>query len=281
MRNFPSRALVVIVPFAVACGGGGGDAQPDAPVITVIDAKAIDAFEPPGPDAQVFDFTCVGAGAPAVADPTITLSGAANGISLNGTTPSVAGLDQATVDTCKNNCVGVDKLNTTTTAMAPCSMNGCAFATGAVASGGVPIDGYLKVSKSTFRTSNVFPASPLSENVMGVPALAFSANAFFGATLFLGINQNPQNGDVGLFVTDCANTPINGATVSVKQNGNDVGQIIDASGISVLASGGFVVFDVPPGDTEVNATFNGMTFRAHTVTTFAGQTTATQIRPGF
>ena len=280
MRTLHSCALIAIVPLAIACGGGGNN-QPDAQVIVVPDAPTPDAFVPPTPDAQQFDFSCVGSAAPAVADPTITLSGAANAIGLNGQTPTVTGLDQATVDTCKGNCTGLNKLNTTTTAMAPCGMSGCAFTTGAVASNGVPIDGYLKVSKAGFRTSNVFPASPLSENVMKVPALAFSNSAFFAATVFLGINQTPQNGDVGLFVTDCANTPINGATVTVKHGGNDVGQIVDASGISALAGGGFVVFDVPPGDTEVNATYNGLTFRAHTVTTFGGQTTATQIRPGF
>lgn len=38
---------------------------------------------------------------------------------------------------------------------------------------------------------------------------------------------------------------------------------------------------VPPGDTTVNATYNGMTFRAHVVASVADQITTTQVKPGF
>jgi len=57
--------------------------------------------------------------------------------------------------------------------------------------------------------------------------------------------------------------------------------VVDASQFSAMAAGTFIVFNVPTGATEVGATYMGHTLRAHTVLSVAGQTTATQIKPGF
>ncbi|HEU0035733.1 MAG TPA: hypothetical protein VFQ53_34210 [Kofleriaceae bacterium] len=265
-------AIVAISSFAVACGGGDGGAKPDAPPIVVPDA-APDA-PPPPPDAPEYDFSCMNNPAPTTAPATITVSGTANGIDLNGTQPQINPLDGATVNACKGNCTAANKLDTQTS-----DANGN-FTTKALTTGGVPLDGYIRVTKTGYRTSNIFPPAPLVADTAGVPAVAFSTTAFQAAVLFLQVTQTAGNGDVTLFVTDCANTPIMGAQVTVKQGGTDVGQIIDAGSFG-QGGGTFIVFDVPPGDTEVSATYNGMTLRAHTVTTFGDQTTATQIRPGF
>jgi hypothetical protein len=278
MRTLPACAFVALTSLAAACGGGG-DAKPDAPPIVIPDA-APDA-PPPPPDAQEFDFTCLNNTAPDTATATVTISGFANAVNLNGTQPSIDPLDEATVDACTGNCAGPNKLDTTTSAAAPCGANGCEFTTAALDTGGAPLDGFIRVAKTNFRTSNVFPAAPLVADQPNVPGLVFSNTAFQAATIFLGVTQSAANGNLGLLVTDCANTPITGATVTVTQNGSPAGgEIVDASSFG-QGGGAFLVFDVPPGDTEVNAQFMGMTFRAHTVTTVAGQTTATQIRPGF
>ncbi len=45
--------------------------------------------------------------------------------------------------------------------------------------------------------------------------------------------------------------------------------------------GGELYFNVPAGLTNVSATYNNMTFRAHDVTVVAGQMTATAVKPGY
>jgi hypothetical protein len=85
-------------------------------------------------------------------------------------------------------------------------------------------------------------------------------------------------------VTDCAQTPIPGATISVKQGGVDVP---NTSPFDVGALGGamfegtYAVFNIPPGETEIGATVNGQTLAPRTITMFADQSSATQLRPGF
>jgi hypothetical protein len=217
----------------------------------------------------------MGNAAPTTATPTIVISGTATGLDLNGMNPSLTPLDGATIDACTGNCVGPNKLDTQTT-----DANG-SFTTSALATGGVPLDGFIKVSKATYRTSNIFPSAPLVADTAGTPALVFNDQVITALPL-LGVSQSPTNGNVGLLVTDCANTPIMGANVTVQQNGADAhGSIVDASMFGQQGAGTYLVFDVPPGATEVGATYMGMTLRTHTVSVVMGETTGTQIRPGF
>ncbi len=277
MRNYSAIFMLALV---TACGGGNA-APPDA--IVIIDAPPPIDNAPPIDQPPPLDLTCMNNPAPTTATANITLSGDANSIELNGITPSVTPMDAATIDTCKGNCVGgANKLDSTTSGAATCPMAGCAFTSASVPTGGTPLNAYLKVTKASHRTTNVFPAEPLKADLAGIPALAFSTSAFQGATLFLQVSQNDNlNGTVAVVVTDCANTPITGATVTVKQNGNDVGTIVDAGSFSAQTAGTFIAFDVPPGDTEIGATVNGMTFRTHTIVTFKAETSASQVKPGF
>lgn len=277
MRILDARALSAVSVCLIACGGGGS-AEPDA--LVVIPDAAPDA-PPDAPPEPTFDFSCASNPEPTTADDPITVAGSATGLELEGLSPTVVPLTDATVEACVGDCVDADRLDVQTTQADGCPDTGCAFTSAPIATGGEPVDGYVRVSKPDYRTSNVFPDQPITANVAGVPALAILQSTFDTLVAFTGSDQDPGNGNVALVVTDCGFQPLAGATVSVKQGGEDVGTIVDLSQFDSSAAGTFLVFDVPPGATEVSASFDGMDLRAHTITTFAGQTSATQIRPGF
>ncbi len=267
MRILHACAYVALTAFAVACGGGS-DAKPDAPPIVIPDAPMPDAFVPPMPDAQQFDFTCLGNSAPTTAPATVAISGSVNDIN---TSMMIVPVADAAVKAFKNGSPDLQIGSTT-------SDSAGAWSLPAVPTGTIPVDGYVEAKKATHRTVRLYPPSPISEDIPNAPVLLISDSTFSLLVQFTGNTQSDANGTVGLAVVDCANTPIGGATVTVKQNGADVGTIFDAS---QLQDGAFLVFDVPPGDTVVSASFMGMTFRAHNVTTLAKTTSTTIVKPGF
>jgi hypothetical protein len=280
MRSLTASPFIALT--LIACGGGNSG-TPDAPIVVPDAPIPPDAPDPDAPEQQL-DFTCMNNPAPTTANAMVVLSGDANGLTLSGVNPQIAPLTDATVDACRDDCAGQNRLDTQTTAANGCPQTGCTFTMDPLATGSVPLDGYIKVTKEPdFRPSNIFPAAPITMDTMGIPALAFGRAAFQTLVAFLGITQTPGNGNVGLVVTDCANTPIGGAQVSVKQNGVDVPntEVVDASTFDPSLAGTYLVFNIPPGATEVGASINTMPLRAHTITVFADQTSATQIRPGF
>ena len=279
-----------LLAMLAACGGGGSkeidamiiipDAAPDAPP---------DAFEP------VFDFTCMGNTAPTTAPANITLAGTATEVVIQGLQPAIAPSHAATVDTCRTSggviCApgGAPpaRMDTQTTAANGCPNTGCPWATGNLPTGGVPLDAFIKVSKpGTNRTTMLFPPSPFNMSLTGVPALTFTTQAFDVIKQVGGIQQSDANGNLALAIVDCANMPITdtaNVTITVKQGGNAVAGTtqIDASQFAAQLAGTFLIFNVPPGTTEVGATYKTRTLRAHNVLTAAQTTTATAIRPGF
>jgi len=268
---------VLFVTLPLAACGGNGSGNPDATII-VPDA-APDAFvvipDAP-PDAPNYDFSCETTPVPTTAAATVTISGTAQGLGFNGQAVSITPLNGATIDFCKGNCTGNNKLDTKTSAA-----DGT-FTSASLSTGGTPLDGYVRTTMSGYRTTNVYPPNPITANVTGVPAIAYSTGLLALLQNF-GVTQDAAKGDLGLIVTDCANTPIGGAALTVKQGGVDVAgtTVIDASMFSAMGAGTFMVFNVPAGATEVGATYMGHTLRAHAVLAVAGQTTATQITPGF
>ncbi|MBA3392646.1 MAG: hypothetical protein H0T89_08385 [Deltaproteobacteria bacterium] len=281
MGTFRSISVVSILAFA-ACGGGS-DAKPDAPVIIIPDA-AIDA--PPDAFEPQFDLSCRGNTGPTTAPPTITLSGAVNEVVLNGVTPSVQASHAATVDACKNNCVDADKLDTKVTPASGCPSTGCAYESGNLSTGGVPLDGYLRTTKTNNRTTYVYPPAPIAASLAMIPVLSFTNGAFSGLSLFLSVTQDPAKGMLLVAFLDCANMPISDTaniTLSIKQNGVAVQGTTekDLSALAPQLAGTFGVFNVPVGATEVGGSYKGMALRARVVGSFAASSTLTAIRPGF
>lgn len=275
MGNLRAVLSVALLSLA-ACGDDGGSAKPDATVI-IVDA-AVDAAPdtPPLPDAPSYDFSCMGNAAPTTATATVSISGTAQEVTLQGMTPSIMPKNGVMVKACTGNCTGQNLKDTQTTA------NAGTFATAAITTGGTPINGYLDATVSTAKRTLVFPPSPLIANTPNVPILMFSNAVWQALPLFVG-TPDPQKGHAVIAVTDCAMMPIDGATISVKQNGTAVAGTteFDLGALSAMAAGAHLVLNIPPGDTEVGATYNGMTLRAHVIMSVADSVSETIVRPGY
>ena len=286
------RTCVFAMLFA-ACGGGGESKKPDA-LIIIPDAAPDappDAFEP------VFDFTCMGNAEPTTAAANVTVSGFASEVVVSGMQPTIQAAHSAAISICNassTTCTGQDELDTLTTPDSGCPQMGCPFTSDPLATGGTPLDLYVRVSKSTNWTSYIYPASPVTANAANVPAAMFSQGVITGLALAGIVTQDETKGILLVALTDCANAPITDTeniTLSVKQNGMDVQDtdLLDLGMYAPELAGSFAVFNVPAGPsdmdpavaTEVGATYKGTAMRAHVVNVYRNSTTATQLRPGF
>ncbi len=283
LRASLSVALLALIAPA-ACGNDSASTPVDA--LIIVDAAdpdaAIDA--PPPPDAApVYDFSCVDNAAPTSAPATLTLAGTVQEIYLNGLQPGIRASANASLTACVADCIGQDSLDT----VGPTPANGT-FTTAALDTGGTPLDGYLKVTKSTTQPTAVYPAYPLATSLAGIPVLMMDSVVYTNINFAPGVSHTAGNGVVVAFVTDCANTPITGATVTVTRGGNAVGDPVqDASGFGAQAAGGYLAFDVVPEAsnaapaTVISATYNGTTFLSRTVRTTANALSIAQIKPGY
>jgi len=226
-----------------------------------------------------YDFTCFGVTPPTTAPANLTFGGTTE--TINVQTMMQEGVPAATVTSFKvGNATAIDTVMS--------DANG-AFTTGQLATGGVPLDGYVRASKDGYRTTYIYPPNPLAANASNVPVLMLT-EATFGLLLqfvLMTTQDDTTNGFLLVQITDCAATPngIAGATLTVKQGGNAVGTVTD---FSQYNAGTFAVTNVPEGDTTIQATYNSMTFPARVVGAFkkpsgngaTGTITATILRPG-
>lgn len=270
MGNLRAVLSVSLLSLAAACGSDGKE-KPDAPIIHTDAAPDAPPDAPPPIDAPNYDFSCLNNTAPTTADPTITVSGAA--YTLQGTSQSPA--DNVTVEA---HLVSNDSTLDTD---GPTGAAGT-WTLGPV-TGNTPVDAYIKATRSGNggeRTTLVYTPQPLRTNQTDVPVLLI-ADAQLNALTQGFITQEADKGFFGVEVLDCAGMPIDGASLTVKQGNMDVGTAFDVGSIVSQFAGTWFVFNVTPGDTVVNASYNGMAFRAHTIKSAANTATTTVVRPGF
>lgn len=277
--------------------GGGGSAHVDARV--TIDAMT-DA--PSDPDAaidapQVLDFSCVDSPAPTTATDPLVFAGTAIELKIVGSTPTGVALDGANVIGCRpgGDCstspMQFGSVTTPTTVGTAGS-----WALPGVASGGMPYDAYWRLSKIGDRTSMTWGPFPPRVSAPAIPLLVINSSTFALLTFGVGVNQQAQNGDLGLIVVDCTGTRIQDSAhiqLIVQQNGQDVSgaSIVDLGANSSAAKGTYFVLNVPGGAngsqaaTTIGAIYSGVSppimFHQHTVGVVAGTSTDTVIAPGY
>jgi hypothetical protein len=273
------RGCFVIASLALAAACGSDHATVDAS-IKIIDAAPPDMKvwqdAPPGPD---YDLTCLGGTAPTTAADPITVSGSTQALSMGGADP----VPNADIDFFKTG---------TATSLATVMTDAAgAFATGNIATGGTPVDGFVRAMEPTYRTTYLYPPNLVTASLTGVPVIMIS-NATFGLLeMFSGTTQDDtNNGLLVIAVTDCSadQTPIAEATVKVQQSGADVGTVFDLGQLAPQAAGTFFVFNVPDNPAQILVSYNGMNFPVRTVAAHkkpSGQNaeatiTATAVRPG-
>jgi hypothetical protein len=237
---------------------------------------AVDATpdSPPLPDAPSYDFSCAGNSAPTTANAMITVTGTANVFS--GMAPGPA--DMVTVEA---RAVSNDAV--LATAMPAPTTSAGTFTVGPLASNNMPIDAYLRATRAgttNERTTLVYPPSPLTENLADAPVLMIS-DADLNMLGMGFITQSPNKGFLAVFVVDCADIPVAGATLTAKIGNADTGNVIPLETFAPQAAGTFFVFDADVGDVTVGATHGSTTFRTRVIKSAAMTTSTTIVRPGF
>jgi hypothetical protein len=227
-----------------------------------VDATALEA----GSDASDggLDFSCLGDALPSTAPASIT---------LGGQTTDYSGAGLAGVDLQAHNASGTGIGMTT-------SGSGGAF-TLTVVTGGVPIAGFLEASMSGAMTTYVFPPMPLASDEPNLVIPVVTPIEFVLLAEVAGQSQASTNGAIAVQVEDCGGLAVAGATVTTAsgtvvylQNG-----VPSTTATATDSDGAALVFDVPPGAVAVGASVQGMTLRAHAVTSVAGALTATIVSP--
>lgn len=270
------KACFVVATLALAACGSD-HATPDAQIVLV--DSPVDMAPPVDspPDAPAYDFSCFGQPDPTTATDPITVAGTTETLSMSG----LQTLPDVTVEVFKT---GTANALDTQTSGADGS-----FTSGDIATGGVPFDGYIKGTLDGYRTSFLYPPTPPAASVTGVPLALFTDQVLGQLAQFAGVTQDDtNNGLLFLTVTDCSNMPIQGATLSIQQGGQDVGMQFDLGALVSQAAGINVVFNVPDGATEITGTYGSMTFPVHTVVAHkkpngpnaVGTVTLTTVRPG-
>jgi hypothetical protein len=279
MSNLRACAVAWMLALA-ACGGGGGGNADAAIDQQTIDAKVYMDAPPP-----TFDWSCEANKTPPTSPvaSTATLSGAVLAVTIAGG-GGIAPLQGAAVKACVNgaaNCTGGNTDgNDTSDAQG-------AWTIGPITTGGTPVDDYLQMTMTGYRTTYAYPDSPFLGDQANIPMLTFDDTAA-GALGFLGCDASQAI--VGLALVDCALQPITDSgnvMITLEQGGTVVTGtgVLDASQFNAMAAGTFLVCAVPGSSTgvatEVSATYLTHTFAAHTVKAVTGETTSTLLVPGY
>lgn len=239
-----TTALTALGTF-VACGSD--KAQPDAPVVTHDAPVQHDAPADAAPDASPYDFTCFGGSAAGSATATITIAGTTESLGQGGASP----VGSAAVAIYKSGVVApVDTLT---------SGSDGTFTSAPIVTGGTPFDGYIKSAAVDYRVSYLYPPNPIAASLTGVPVAMISVASFAQLNQILQQNDT-ANGALFLTVTDCKNTPLNGATLTATH-----GTVTDLGSLQSQLAGIFVVANVPDGSVDVTASFGSMTFPTRTL----------------
>lgn len=279
MSNLRAGAVVGMLALA-ACGGGGGGAA-DAGV----DEQPIDAKEYLDAPPPTFDWSCEANKTPPTSPvaATATLSGTVLAVTIAGGGADIAALADADVTACHNGtaCTTAPQKDGTDTSDAQ-----GAWSIGPITTGGAPVDDYLQMTATGYRTTYAYPDSPFLGDQGMIPMLTFGTDGTTTTALnFFGCD--PGQAIIGLALVDCAMQPVTDSgsvMITLKQGGTAVAgtNVIDASQFDAMAAGTFLVCGVPADPTtEVSATYLTHSFVAHNVKTVAGETTSTLLVPGY
>ena len=214
-------------------------------------------------------FACLGAVLPTTAPATLTVSGQTKGNALAPTAlpgavvvASRTGTDTLAADT--SDTPGFYSLTITT--------------------GGTPVDGFIRVTKSGYLPTYAYPSRPLAADLPNNNVLAITSIEFGILGTATNESQAGGNGFVGVVVKDCNGTPLAGATVTTNPPSPDavhynLAGTPSPTATSTAADGVAYVFNLPAGNVTVMANAGGHTLRQHIVNARADVITLTEIQP--
>ncbi len=204
-----------------------------------------------------------GVDAPVVTSGHVTLSGTAKEQGQSGSTP-LSGVAIAAYQT------GLDTPLAMTTSDAQGSYS--------LALNAGSLDGYLKVTKSGYTDTYLYPAAPWTKDAT-IEASLLSTSTFGLLVTFAG--GDSSKGVIIATIVDGAGAPVSGAKISSTPS-SGVYKYSDGTGAPTSTSGtpadGTAFFlSVPVGQVAVSATKSGATFKTHMVAAHNGALVTTSI----
>lgn len=253
------------------------DAAPD--VTTVVEAGRPDGAAPeagsgdagapdasPEAEAGVDPFACLGQPLPAAAPAMLQIGG------------TTVGINQMPID-----AVDVEAfIGASTTAAATTTSAATGVYSLTIASGGVPIDGYLHASKNGLIDSYFYPPTPVAASTNQANILLATVQTFTLLAGLAGVTADPARGTLVVAVGDCLGRPVPGASITVQPAGTTRylrNNAPDQAATDTDATGLAAAFNVPAGAVTVGATVGGRTLRAHMLTVRANVLTLTSVVP--
>jgi hypothetical protein len=239
---------MLVIPLLVlaACGGDGGG----------------------GPSSNPGPFDCLGEPLPTTAGDPLVVTGI---VRSNPITP--AALAGAQV-------IGYRTGNATRLDSTASDANGNYTLT--LATGGQPLDGYVRVFKSGYIDTYGYPPAPLVASATQ-SALLITTSDLAALGMLAGVTQSAGKGLIALVVSDCNGTPLAGATVSSNPAGTlryNSGGFPSSSATATSADGVAYILNVTAGDVVVSASATSHVLRSHTVNARADVVTLTGVTPG-
>lgn len=268
MRSLVVCARLALVPIlaASACGDDGGGADVDSSV-SVSDASVdapstpdaaptIDAM--PTPDARPAALGCLGDPIPNPSVDTVTVSGEAFTVGIGGQTA----IEDATIQAYSAaDDQPISGATDTSDAQGLWSIT--------TDVGSEPLDAYVVASHEMQFDTYLFPPSPIFEDLGGASIIMLNQTSLNLLADLIGVTLDPAEGMLLVVVLDCEGNPVEGASVTSVPAAGDTaymnGQFPSTNTTETDSTGIAMLFNVPAGDVEVDATVMGMSLREHTV----------------
>ncbi len=243
----------MLMIFVAACGGSGGGS----------DSNNIDGST--NGDAKVF------LDAPPVVPMTIMIGGKTTETGLGGESV-VANVAMAAF---------ASSNETTPVAMATSDAQGNFTLT--VMTNGMPLDGFLRATKSGYVDLYMYPTGPFAASTTDAGVNMMTPGNRDYLNNLAGGGQMGGKGLIGLQVRDASGNPVSGATISstpasTYRYTNSSG-LPSSNATSTSSDGVAFMFNVPSGPINITASKAGMTFKAHVVVARADKFTTTSIVP--
>lgn len=148
---------------------------------------------------------------------------------------------------------------------------------------GAALDGYLLGSQTGKKDNYLYPARPLSADILSAPVLMVTPDNFGNLGTLARVNQEPTKGFIGVQVFNATNMPVAGVVVTSAPAGtvkyNTANGLPSQNATMTEADGIAYVFNVTAGSVTISASGGGLTFFAHPVVARADQLTTTIIQP--
>ena len=211
------------------------------------------------------DLVCRDELLPAMADPTVSLSGVV--VDASG-----AGVESVML----RPRYGSQTLNATVT-----DAEGAFFYTHDT--GGVPRVEQVDVTHPDYLALRFYPAVPVWRTIEGLELHLMSAADATNLASAAGVTLDPAKGVIVVRVVDCNSSPLVGGTVSTSPRSPDVRYFVDgapsASATTTDDSGLAMIANVNAASVTVTGSYEGTSMRSHDVAVIANGVIETALQP--